>query len=83
MRREVVDAWWEATRAGELAAMMAPTRDGVAALNIDAQHRRLAAREIDRAGPVIDFPDRRLHVGDVVATRAATTAGSAPTRDGW
>ncbi len=25
MRRAVVDAWWEATRAGEQAAMMAPT----------------------------------------------------------
>lgn len=69
MRRAVVDAWWQATEVGEKAAMMAPTREAVTALNLAAQLRRLGAGELNRAGPTLDLPDQRLYVGDVVATR--------------
>lgn len=69
MRRAVVDAWWESTARGETAAMMAPTRAAVVALNVAAQRRRLDAGHVGGQGRSIEVGPYRVHVGDVVATR--------------
>ena len=68
MHTRIVSAWWEATARGETAWMMAPTNELVVKLNQLAQQRRLDAGHLD-ARRTLDIGSRRLHVGDVVATR--------------
>ncbi|MGH9164245.1 MAG: hypothetical protein ACRDZW_01880, partial [Acidimicrobiales bacterium] len=67
MRRAVVDAWWQASAAGEAVSMMAPTNAAVIALNTEAQRRRIDAGQLDAES--ISVGPYCLHVGDVVATR--------------
>ena len=69
MAKATVAAWRRATEAGESAAMMAPTREGVAVLNELAQYTRIAAGEIDLRSPSVKVGASRAHPGDLVATR--------------
>ncbi len=62
-------AWRRAIESGETAAMMAPTREAVAALNEIAQQLRIAAGEIDPNSPSVKLGPTRAHIGDLVATR--------------
>ncbi len=69
MAMATVSAWWIATEAGETAAMMAPTREAVAVLNLLAQAMRADAGEIDRQSTSVRLGASRAYVGDIVATR--------------
>ena len=69
MARATVTAWRHATCKGETAAMMAPTREGVATLNTLAQAMRIGGGEIDPNGPSVQVGEHRVYVGDTVATR--------------
>jgi len=69
MARATVTAWRYSTCNGETAAMMAPTREGVATLNTLAQAMRIGGGEIDPNGPSVQVGEHRLHIGDTVATR--------------
>ncbi len=69
MRRQVVDAWWEATSRGESAAMMAPTNEAVEQLNTEAQRRRIDAGQLKTTARPVTAGPCRIHVGDLIATR--------------
>lgn len=69
MAKATVAAWRRATDAGETAAMMAPSRAGVDALNALAQHERIAAGEIDLRSRSVKVGTSRAFAGDRVATR--------------
>ena len=69
MEDAVVDAWWQARARGQSVAMMAPTNETAAELNLRAQDLRAEAGEIDILGPSVSVGDRRLYCGDLVATR--------------
>ena len=66
--RDALDAWDAARQRGETVVLAAPTNDTVAQLNHAAQHRRIAAAEIDTGGRSLDAGGYRLHVGDEIAT---------------
>ncbi len=69
MAMATVHAWRDAIEAGQSAAMMAPTREAVAALNEIAQATRFAAGDVDPRSPSVQVGEGRARVGDVVATR--------------
>lgn len=69
MRKAVVDGWRAALERGESASMMAPTNAAVVALNVEAQHRRVNAGELDPTGRALEIGPYQVYRGDVVATR--------------
>ncbi|HVT78848.1 MAG TPA: MobF family relaxase [Acidimicrobiales bacterium] len=69
MRRQVVDAWWNANSRGESASMMASSNEAVEQLNIEAQRRRLDVGHLKATARPIAAGPYRIHVGDRVATR--------------
>lgn len=69
MAKATVAAWRRASKAGETAAMMAPTRAGVDVLNELAHHERIVAGEIDLRSRSVKVGTNRAFAGDLVATR--------------
>jgi conjugative relaxase-like TrwC/TraI family protein len=69
MEAGIIDAWHQARRRGETAALMANSTDSVARLNHFAQQARIQAGELDVAAPALRIGDEKLRVGDEVVTR--------------
>lgn len=69
MRRDALDAWWDARSSGESVVLAAPTNDTVTELNHAAQQRRIDTGHLDPSSRSVEAGAYRLWVGDEIATR--------------